>query len=77
MATRRYGINPGANYKTVVETTGSACSSGFINLVIDLGSDVTGAGNVARVMKHEEVILALEQIKAYIMTNGHKKWPPA
>ncbi len=77
MATRIYAIAPGSPFAitSVVEGVGAACSSAAINLTIDLATNVvTGAGNVARGLTREEVIKAIETLKAYIMADT---FPPA
>ncbi len=77
MATRLYAIAPGSPFviTSVVEGVGAACSSASINLTIDLATNlVTGAGGVARGISREEVIKAIETLKAYLMSDT---WPPA
>lgn len=69
MASRYYGINKGQTKKDVVE--GSSTNSTGIELVVDL------AAVTATSKGQEEVLQALDYIRAYIMSKKLTKWPPA
>lgn len=69
MATRRYGLSAGETEFQVTEAVGAAVATDSIEVTVDLaGTALGGAGG------REKVILALEQIKNYIMKGN---WPPA
>ena len=76
MATRIYAVNPGGQNFDVIEDVGPTATSAIIALVVDLDTSlVTGAGGTARGPKLDEVLEALENIKAHIMRTN--LWPPA
>ena len=74
MATRVYGIDPGAQNTDVAEAIGSAASSGFIALTVDIANTVVTEGGGTRTLTREELINGLENIKEHIMRGD---WPPA
>ena len=67
MATRRFGISRGENIDQVYESVGAATTYDDIELTVDLAT-ITGANG------KERVLLALEQLEAYIIKS---QWPPA
>lgn len=75
MATRIYGVSPGASFQinSIVEAVGPTATSAPIALVIDLAATVTD-GAATRTVNKEEVLLAIENIKAYILAGN---WTPA
>lgn len=75
MATRIYGSNPGGQNVDVVEAVGPTATSAFIAVVVDLASTVVNDKGTTRTVNLEEVILALENIKAHILRTN--TWPPA
>lgn len=64
MATRRYGISKGENMDQVTEAVGAAVAADGVELTVDL----------ATVSSKEQVLLAIEYIKAWIIKGN---WPPA
>ena len=72
MATRLYAWGPGQT--TVQEGVGGACSSQMINLTVDLDSTLITEGGSTRVIKEEEVLKFLEEVKEHILRGI---WPPA
>ena len=75
MATRLYAIDPGDQNIDVIEGVGSAASSKSINLTIDIANTVVTEGGSTRTVKLQEVIEALDNMKAYILRQNN--WPPA
>ncbi len=74
MATRIFALAPGGQQTDVQENVGPTATSAIVAVVIDLATGVTGVAG-ARTVNYKEVLNALENIKAYIMSNN--KWPPA
>jgi hypothetical protein len=74
MATRRYGFNPGYRQVDITEGVGAATASKSIELTVDLATTVVNGDGTTRGLNREEVMLALEEFKTYIMTTS---WPPA
>jgi hypothetical protein len=64
MATRLYGISKGENMGQVTEGVGSAVAADGVELTVDL----------ATISSKEQVLNALEYIKAHIIKGN---WPPA
>ncbi len=75
MATRPFGINPNDPSNSVVENVGSACTSAFINVTVDIASTVVTEGSSTRVISKSEFLRALERLKEYIIRQN--TWPPA
>lgn len=73
MATRIYGLRPGANKDSVIEAVGPTATSAVIALVVDLAASVTD-GPTTRTVSKEEVLLALEAFRDYVISDI---WPPA
>jgi hypothetical protein len=74
MATRIFSANPGEQNTSVNEAVGPTATSGVIAVVVDLASNVTDQGST-RGPNKEELLLALDNIKEYIIRNN--TWPPA
>jgi hypothetical protein len=74
MATRIYSVNPGEQNTSVNEAVGPTATSGIIAVVVDLATNITDQGS-SRAPSREELLLALENIKEYIMRDN--SWPPA
>jgi hypothetical protein len=76
MATRIYGVSPGAAFQinSIVEAVGPTATSAPIALVIDLTATLVTDGGTTRAVSKEEVLLAIENIKAYILAGN---WTPA
>lgn len=74
MATRLYGVNPGSRMVDVIEAIGPTATSASIVMVIDLASTVVTNGGTTRTVSREEVLLAIDTLKAVIMADT---WPPA
>lgn len=64
MATRRYGISQGETFEDVTEAVGAATNVDTVEVTVDLADS----------MAREEVLRALDHIKAHIFKG---KWPPA
>ena len=64
MATRLYGLSRGEFNTYVTEGVGSAVSADSVELTVDLAASLT----------KEDVILALDHIKAHVLKGN---WPPA
>jgi hypothetical protein len=63
MATRKYSLDTGKTLDSVTQGVGSATTVG-VELTIDL----------AKVITEEQAVLAIENIKNYIIQSN---WPPA
>lgn len=76
MATRIFGVNPGASTQpsNIVEAIGPVATSAPIAIVVDLANTVVNTGSTTRTVSKNEVLLALENFKEYIL---RKNWPPA
>lgn len=76
MATRIYGCPPGANFSitSVVEAIGPVATSAPICLIVDLATNIVTDGAVSRGIERDEVIKALDTMKARVMAGS---WPPA
>lgn len=74
MATRMYGLNPSQPLENVVENVGSAASSAFIVLTVDLSTSAITEGSTTRGILKSEVILVMETLVQYIIRGN---WPPA
>lgn len=74
MATRIFGFAPGANTGGVIEAVGPTATSAVIALVVDLATNTVGSGSGTRVVSKNEVLLALDAFKDYILADN---WPPA
>jgi hypothetical protein len=67
MATRRYGISQGEEFKTyVTEAVGAATAADDVELTVDL----------ANIDKREEAVHAVKRILAYLEAPT-TNWPPA
>lgn len=64
MATRRYGLSRGEQVQNVTEAVGAATAADSMEFTFDLAAGLT----------KEDVLLALEKFKHYIM---HRNFPPA
>lgn len=73
MATRIFGVNPGGNLQTAIETVGPTATSAIIALVVDLASNLTD-GSGTRGPSKSEVLRAIDTLKAKVMKAN---WPPA
>lgn len=71
MATRLYAWQPNTR---VLEGVGQAASAYLVNLTIDIATNLVNDGSSTRVIERDEVLKALEDIKAHILRNN---WPPA
>lgn len=74
MATRAYGINMSGSPETVIEYVGSATSSAFIVLTVDLSTSAVGEGGTTRTLLKSEVLQAITILQEYILKDD---WPPA
>lgn len=74
MATRIYGFPPGSNPGGVIEAVGPTATSAVIALVVDLATNTVSDGSGTRIVSKNEVLLALDAIKDYILADT---WPPA
>lgn len=73
MATRLYAWQPNT---LVLEGVGGAASAYMINLTVDIDTAlITDQGSNTRGPSKDEVLKALEDIKAHIMRTD--SWPPA
>lgn len=67
MATRRYGVSQGEEFKMyVVESVGAATNADDIEITIDL----------ANIDKREEAVNGIKRILAYLQSSA-ALWPPA
>lgn len=73
MATRRYSVNPGASLETLVEAAGAATVTASIELTVDCAATVVTDSGATRKISKLEVLLALEEMKEYIVRGN---WPP-
>jgi hypothetical protein len=75
MATRRYKVSPGDYFQDVTEEVGAATNSDAVELTIDLANTIVNtSGGGTRSITKDEVIQALEKIKAHIIKGN---WTPA
>lgn len=74
MATRRWSLNPGLQLADVVEAAGAATVTKKIELTVDLATTIVTDNGSTRGISKQEVLLAMEVIKQYIVANI---WPPA
>jgi hypothetical protein len=75
MGTRRYSVQPGGTYESVVEAVGAATVTAFIELTIDTANtDVNWTGGGTRAISRDEVITALKVFEEYLIKNI---WPPS
>ena len=75
MATRIYGLDPGGSTVDVVEAIGPTATSAIVAVVVDLATNVTGQAGDTRAPSRDEVLLALDNLRAYIYRDN--SWPPA
>lgn len=74
MATRRYGLSVGETEFSVTEAVGSAVASDQIELTIELATTAVNDGGATRSLKKQEVLAAIEMLKAHIIKGN---FPPA
>lgn len=66
MATRRFKISVGEHINDVVEEAGAAVNSDHVELTVELANTAVNTASGTRTISKEEVLLAIEQLEAYI-----------
>lgn len=73
MATRRYKITPGEPLESVTEEAGAAVNSDVVELTVEMAASVYDEDGNPRVVEKQEVIEAIDKLKAHIVKS---QWPP-
>ncbi len=74
MATRIYALNPSGRVEDIQENVGPTATSAIVALVVNIATNTVTEGTSTRVVKKSEVLLAIENLKQWIVKGN---WPPA